>query len=187
MPDWANHALLPGRTQLPVITQPGGVWAAATARPGWLHGPVDHGQQLAVQGVQVHLVAEAGREPLDGAGGVVAATVEAPVDQGLDPGCPAARSRCRTRGWSPPRPRPVPTAPTRPAPATFLEVEHVRAGCRGPAPAFDGPLVCTMPVDQFAGRLDAFRREVSSHLRSIERPVPSRLRLVRSWPPTATP
>ena len=49
---------------------------------------------------------------------------------------------------------------------------------RGPAPAFDGPLVCTLPVDQFAGRLDAFRREVSSHLRSIERPVPSRLRLV---------
>ena len=58
---------------------------------------------------------------------------------------------------------------------------------RGPAPAFDGPVVCTLPVDQFAGRLDAFRREVSSHLRSIERPVPSRLRLVRSWPPTATP
>src|SRR5215213_6871637 len=88
--------------------------------PSGLHGPVDHGQQLAVQGVQVHLVAEAGREPLDGAGGVVAAAVEAPVDQGLDPGCPAARSRCRTRGCSPPRARPVPTALTRLAPATFL-------------------------------------------------------------------
>jgi hypothetical protein len=49
---------------------------------------------------------------------------------------------------------------------------------RGPAPAFDGPVVCTLPVDQFAGRLDAFRREVSGRLRSIERPVPSRLRLV---------
>ena len=49
---------------------------------------------------------------------------------------------------------------------------------RGPAPAFDGPLVCTLPVDQFAGRLDAFRREVSRHLRAVERPVPARLRLV---------
>jgi hypothetical protein len=48
----------------------------------------------------------------------------------------------------------------------------------GPAPAFEGPVVCTLPVDQFAGRLDAFRREVSGRLRSIERPVPSRLRLV---------
>src|SRR5215217_1810845 len=52
--------------------------------PGRLHGPVDHGQQLAVQGVQVDLVAEAGREVLDGPGGVVAAAVEAPVDHGLD-------------------------------------------------------------------------------------------------------
>jgi hypothetical protein len=30
-------------------------------RLGWLHGLVDDGQQLAVQGVQVDLVAEAGR------------------------------------------------------------------------------------------------------------------------------
>ena len=49
---------------------------------------------------------------------------------------------------------------------------------RGPAPAFDGPVACTLPVDQFAGRLDAFRREVSGHLRAVERPVPARLRLV---------
>ena len=47
----------------------------------------------------------------------------------------------------------------------------------GPAPDLDGPLVCTLPVDQFAGRLDAFRREVSGRLRSIERPSPARLRL----------
>jgi hypothetical protein len=51
---------------------------------GRLHGLVDHGQQLAVQGVQVDLVAQAGAERGDGAGGVVAA-VEAAVDRGLDP------------------------------------------------------------------------------------------------------
>jgi hypothetical protein len=49
---------------------------------------------------------------------------------------------------------------------------------RGPAPAFDGPLVCTLPVDQFAGRLDAFRQEVFDHLQAMERPTPARLRLV---------
>jgi hypothetical protein len=49
---------------------------------------------------------------------------------------------------------------------------------RGPAPAFDGPLLCTLPVDQFGGRLDAFRREVFGHLQAIERPTPARLRLV---------
>jgi hypothetical protein len=48
----------------------------------------------------------------------------------------------------------------------------------GPAPDLDGPLVCTLPVDQFAGRLDAFRREVFGHLRAFERPSPARLRLV---------
>jgi hypothetical protein len=47
----------------------------------------------------------------------------------------------------------------------------------GPAPDRDGPLVCTLPVDRFAGRLDAFGREVFGHLRSIERPSPARLRL----------
>jgi hypothetical protein len=47
----------------------------------------------------------------------------------------------------------------------------------GPAPDLEGPLVCTLPVDQLAGRLDAFGRELSDHLRSIERPSPARLRL----------
>jgi predicted dehydrogenase len=40
-----------------------------------------HSQKLACYGVQVELVAQAGGERLDGAGGVVAAAVEAPVDQ----------------------------------------------------------------------------------------------------------
>lgn len=48
----------------------------------------------------------------------------------------------------------------------------------GAAPEPDGPLACTLPVDQVAGRLDAFGREVFGHLRSIERPTPARLRLV---------
>jgi hypothetical protein len=49
---------------------------------------------------------------------------------------------------------------------------------RGPAPDPAGPLLCTLPVDQIAGRLDAFRREVFGHLRAFEQPSPARLRLV---------
>jgi len=50
-----------------------------------LHGLVDHGQQLAVEHVKVDLVAQAQGEAVHGAGGVVAAAVEAAVDQVLDP------------------------------------------------------------------------------------------------------
>jgi hypothetical protein len=49
-----------------------------------LHSLVDHGQQVGAEGVQVDLVAEPGRELLHGAGGVIAAAVEAPVDNQLD-------------------------------------------------------------------------------------------------------
>jgi hypothetical protein len=49
---------------------------------------------------------------------------------------------------------------------------------RGPAPDPDGPLRCTLPAGQLAGRLDAFHREVFGHLRAIERPSPARLQLV---------
>jgi hypothetical protein len=45
---------------------------------------VDHRQQLALQGVQVNLIPEPGREPLHGPRGVVAAAVKAPVDHPLD-------------------------------------------------------------------------------------------------------
>jgi hypothetical protein len=64
-------------------------------RLGRLHGLVDHPQQLALQGVQVDLVAQPGREGVQGAGGVVAAAVEAAVDQVLDS---AAQRRERRRG-----------------------------------------------------------------------------------------
>ena len=45
---------------------------------------VDYRQQLGGQRVQVHLVAEPAAERGDRAGGVIAAAVEAAVDQGLD-------------------------------------------------------------------------------------------------------
>jgi hypothetical protein len=49
------------------------------------HSLVDHGQQLGREGVQVDLLSKPCRERLHGAGGVVVAAVEAPVDQVLDP------------------------------------------------------------------------------------------------------
>ena len=50
-----------------------------------------------MQGVQVDLVAQAGRERLHGAGGVVAAAVEAPVDQVLDPPAQGANAATTAR------------------------------------------------------------------------------------------
>jgi hypothetical protein len=50
-----------------------------------LHGLVDHGQQLAVESVQVHLVPQPGREPIHGPDRVIATAVETAVDQVLDP------------------------------------------------------------------------------------------------------
>jgi hypothetical protein len=74
---------------------------------------VDHGQQLGVQGVQVDLVAQAGREPLEGAGGVRAAAVEAAVDQLLDPAA---------QGWNRAATVRVAAATARlPEPSTSLE------------------------------------------------------------------
>jgi len=75
---------------------------------------VDHGQQLAVQGVQVDLVAEAAAERLNCAGGVVAAVVEAAVDQRLHP---------RRNGWNRAAAAKVAAATARlPEPSTSLVV-----------------------------------------------------------------
>jgi hypothetical protein len=52
--------------------------------PGRLHGLVHDRQQLAAEGVEVDLVAQAGGERLDGLDGVVLAAVEAPVHDLLD-------------------------------------------------------------------------------------------------------
>jgi hypothetical protein len=86
--------------------RPGRRPAQPQRRLGRLHRLVDHGQQLGGQGVQVDLVAQAGREPLDGAGGVVAAAVEAPVDQVLD----AAPGGLEQRGHGQGGPRPPPSS-----------------------------------------------------------------------------
>jgi hypothetical protein len=48
----------------------------------------------------------------------------------------------------------------------------------GPAPAFEGPVVCTLPLGDIGGRLQDFRDGVFRHLRAMERPRPTRLRLV---------
>ncbi len=61
---------------------------------GRLHGMFDHGQQLGMEGVQVDLVPQPHREPLQGTGRVIAAPVEAPVDKVLD----AAAQRLEQRG-----------------------------------------------------------------------------------------
>jgi hypothetical protein len=50
----------------------------------WLHGLMHHSEQLIGQAVEVDLLAESGAERLDRLGGVVLASVKAPVDRLLD-------------------------------------------------------------------------------------------------------
>jgi hypothetical protein len=47
-----------------------------------------------------------------------------------------------------------------------------------PAPAPDGPIACTLSPNEYAGRLEDFRHGVFSHLVEMERPEPTRLRLL---------
>ena len=47
-----------------------------------------------------------------------------------------------------------------------------------PAPAPEGPIACTLHPDEHGGRLDDFRRSVFSRLDGMERPGPTRLRLL---------
>jgi hypothetical protein len=47
-----------------------------------------------------------------------------------------------------------------------------------PAPAPEGPIACTLHPNEYAGRLDDFRHGVFAHLRGMERPEPTRLRLL---------
>ena len=53
---------------------------------GGLHGLLDDAEQLGAEGLQVHGGAGGLAEGGEGAGGVVVAAVEAPVDVGLDAG-----------------------------------------------------------------------------------------------------
>ena len=47
-----------------------------------------------------------------------------------------------------------------------------------PAPAPEGPIVCTLHPDEHGGRLAEFRRSVFGRLVAMERPEPTRLRLL---------
>ena len=47
-----------------------------------------------------------------------------------------------------------------------------------PAPAPDGPIACTLHPNEDAGRLTDFRQGVFAHLVGMERPGPTRLRLI---------
>lgn len=47
-----------------------------------------------------------------------------------------------------------------------------------PAPAPDGPIACTLSPNDYAGRLDDFHHGLFEHLVEMERPEPTRLRLV---------
>jgi hypothetical protein len=72
-----------------VAVLPGQPWVGRRRQPqrhlDRLHRLLDHGSQLGGEAIQVDLLAQAGRESLDRAGGVIVAPVEATVDPVLDP------------------------------------------------------------------------------------------------------
>ena len=47
-----------------------------------------------------------------------------------------------------------------------------------PAPAPEGPIACTLHPNEYAGRLEDFRQGVFAYLVGMERPEPTRLRLI---------
>ena len=47
-----------------------------------------------------------------------------------------------------------------------------------PAPEPGGPIACTLHPNEYAGRLEDFRQGVFAHLVGMERPEPTRLRLL---------
>jgi hypothetical protein len=59
-----------------------------------------------------------------------------------------------------------------------VAVSQTSVPVHSPAPAPDGPIACTLPLDEYAGRLEDWRQSVFSHLVGMERPEPTRLRLV---------
>jgi hypothetical protein len=72
--------------------------------PGRFHGLVNDRQQLGREGVEVDLVAQAGRERLDGLGRVVAAPVEAPVNRPLNATAGRLEQRSGGQGGASDRP-----------------------------------------------------------------------------------
>src|SRR6266516_1252880 len=63
-----------------------------------------------------------------------------------------------------------------------VAMSEARVPIHSPAPVPDGPIVCTLHPNEYAWRLEDFRQGVFTHLRGMERPEPSRLRLVRASP-----
>jgi hypothetical protein len=59
-----------------------------------------------------------------------------------------------------------------------VAMSEARVPIHSPAPAPDGPIVCTLNPNEYAGRLEDFRQGVFTHLRGMERPEPTRLRLL---------
>jgi hypothetical protein len=57
-------------------------------------------------------------------------------------------------------------------------MSEARVPIHSPAPAPDGPIVCTLHPNEYARRLEDFRQGVFTHLRGMERPEPTRLRLL---------
>jgi hypothetical protein len=59
-----------------------------------------------------------------------------------------------------------------------VAMSQVGVPIRGPAPAPDGPIACTLHPNEYAGRLEDFRQGMFAHLVGMERPEPTRLRLI---------
>jgi len=59
-----------------------------------------------------------------------------------------------------------------------VAMSEARVPIHSPTPAPDGPIVCTLHPNEYAGRLEDFRQGVFTHLRGMERPEPARLRLL---------
>src|SRR5260221_11400232 len=63
-----------------------------------LHRLLHHGQQLLAQLVQVHLLPQGGAESGHGLGGVILATIEAPVNDPLDASTERLEQKVRSHG-----------------------------------------------------------------------------------------
>jgi hypothetical protein len=59
-----------------------------------------------------------------------------------------------------------------------VAMSQVGVPIHSPAPAPDGPIACTLHPNEYAGRLEDFRQGVFAHLVGMERPEPTRLRLI---------
>jgi hypothetical protein len=57
-------------------------------------------------------------------------------------------------------------------------MSQARVPIHSPAPEPGGPIACTLHPNEYAGRLEDFRQGVFAHLVGMERPEPTRLRLL---------